>query len=158
MLFMKLEEINLQLKAMRRGFKRRFEPLRILTDSQVEYIHTASLDILENTGVKFESKRALNLLEKSGCSVDYENRVSRFPPYLVEDSIRKAPGSFYVKARIADDDLMFGGNTLYFMPAAGAKLHDEKTGDLTVATIEENHQVWYPAFKQEFIQVVQDFL
>ena len=125
---------------MRRGFKRRFEPLRILTDSQVEYIHTASLDILEKTGVKFESKRALNLLEKSGCSVDYENRVSRFPPYLVEDSIRKAPGSFYVKARIADDDLMFGGNTLYFMPAAGAKLHDAKTGDLTVATIEENNQ------------------
>jgi trimethylamine--corrinoid protein Co-methyltransferase len=125
---------------MRRGFKRKFEPLRILTDSQVEYIHISSLEILEKTGVKFESERALKLLERSGCPVDYERRVARFPSYLVEESIRKAPGSFSVKARIPGDDLMFGGNTLYFMPAAGAKLHDEKTGELTVATLEENHQ------------------
>ena len=44
---------------MRKGFVRKFEPLRILTDTQVEYIHTISLEILEKTGVKFESKRAL---------------------------------------------------------------------------------------------------
>ena len=125
---------------MRRGFKRKFEPLKILTESQVEHIHTASLEILEKTGVKFESERALKLLEKSGCDVDYERRIAKFPSYLIEDSARKAPSSFSVKARIPEDNLSLGGNTLYFMPAAGAKLHNEKTGGLTVATLEENHQ------------------
>jgi len=125
---------------LRQGFTRKLEPLRILTDSQVEHIHNTTLEILEKTGVKLESERALKLLKDSGCKVDFEARVVKFPSYLVEESIRKSPSSFSVKARIPEDDLRLGGSTLYFMPAAGAKLHDEKTGELSVATIEQNNQ------------------
>jgi trimethylamine--corrinoid protein Co-methyltransferase len=50
------------------------------------------------------------------------------------------PSSFSVKARIPEDDLRFGGNTLYFMPAAGARLHNEKTGELSIATLEDNNK------------------
>ena len=124
---------------MRKGFIRKFEPLRILTDSQVEYIHSATLGVLEKTGVKLESDRILKLLKGSGCKVDFETRVVKFPPYLVEESIRRTPSSFSVKARIPEDDLRISTTTLYFMPAAGAKLHDERTGELSVATLEQNN-------------------
>ncbi len=125
---------------MRKGFTRKIEPIRVLSDLQVEELHKATLEILETTGVKYESKRALKLFEESGCSVDYESRIVKFPGYLVEECIRTAPSSFRVKGRFPEDDMRLGGNTLYFMPAAGAKLHDEKTGELSVATLEENNK------------------
>lgn len=125
---------------MRKGFTRKFEPLRILSTTQVEHIHSATLEVLEKTGVKFESNRALKLLKENGCKVDFETKIVKFPPSLVEESIRRAPSSFSVKARIPEDDLRISPTTLYFMPAAGAKLHNEKTGELSVSTLEQNNQ------------------
>jgi len=125
---------------MRRGFSRNFEPVKVLTESQVEAIHRATLDVLEKTGVKFESKGALNLLEKNGCRVDYEERIARIPSFLVEECIRKTPSSFTVKARNSQNDLRIGGNTLYFMSSAGARYTDVTTGEVRQATQEENDQ------------------
>jgi trimethylamine--corrinoid protein Co-methyltransferase len=123
---------------MRRGFRRNFEPVKILTDSQIEAVHRASLDVLEKTGVKFESRRALELLEKNGCTVDYEEKIACFPSFLVEECIRKTPSSFTVKAREKKNDLRVGGNTLYFMSSAGARYTDVRTGEVRMATMEEN--------------------
>ena len=125
---------------MRKGFTRKIVPLKILSDTQVEYIHSTTLEVLEKTGVKFESERALKILKEKGCIVDFSTRIAKFPSWLVEESIRRTPSSFSVKARIPEDDLRLSPASLYFMPAAGAKLHDEKTGDLSVATLEQNNQ------------------
>ena len=67
-----------------KGYTRDFKPLKILSEEQVEAIHRAALDVLEVTGVRFESERALKLLEKSGCRVNYDQRRARFPTGLVE--------------------------------------------------------------------------
>lgn len=64
---------------MQKGFKRNFEPIRILTDSQVEQIHTASLNVLEEVGFKYESQRVLKLLGEHGCVVNYENMIVKIP-------------------------------------------------------------------------------
>ncbi len=125
---------------MRKGFKRSFEPIKVLTDSQVEAIHTATLEVLEKTGIRFESERALKLLEQNGCLVDHETMMARMPGSLVEESIRKTPSSFSVKAREAKNDLRIGGNTLYYMSSAGARYTDVKTGEVRMATQEENDQ------------------
>ena len=93
---------------------------------------------MKKQGSNLKARERLRLLEDHGCIIDHEKRVARFPSYLIEDCIRQAPSSFSVKARIPEDDLRIGGNTLYFMPAAGAKLHDEKTGRLSIATLEQN--------------------
>jgi trimethylamine--corrinoid protein Co-methyltransferase len=125
---------------MRRGFKRNFEPIKVLTDPQVEALHRATLAVLDRTGVKFESERALKLLEQNGCRVDFESHLARIPPWLVEESIRKTPSSFTVRARDPKNDLHFGGNTLYYMSSAGARYTEVKTGEVRMATQEENDQ------------------
>jgi len=38
---------------MAKGFMRRFPPLKILTDEQVEAIHRGTLDVLQETGFWF---------------------------------------------------------------------------------------------------------
>ncbi len=124
---------------MRQGFLRKFNPLKILTDTQIEYIHTTSLEVLESIGVKFNNKKACEFLKNCGCIVDIDRKIVKFPSYLVEESIKKTPSSFSVKARIEEDNLRIGGNRLYFMPAAGARLSDFKTGSLVTPTLEKNN-------------------
>lgn len=124
---------------MQKGFKRNFEPIKILTESQVELIHTASLQVLDEVGFKYESDKALKLLEEHGCRVDYETKIAKIPPSLVEESIRKTPSSFYLRARDPEKSVRFGGNTLYFMNSAGARYTDVETGLVTIPTLEQNN-------------------
>ena len=50
------------------------------------------------TGLKFENDRALKLLKENGCTVDFDTKIVKFPGWLVEESARRAPSSFSVKA------------------------------------------------------------
>jgi trimethylamine--corrinoid protein Co-methyltransferase len=124
---------------MRRGFRRNIETVKVLTDSQIETIHRGTLEVLEETGCKFESERALKLLEKNGCRVDHETRVAKIPSDLIEECIRRCPSSFMVQSRDPENNLLIGGNTLYFMSSLGARLSDIETGEVRVPTMEENN-------------------
>ena len=63
-----------------KGFTRKFKPLEILTEEQIEEIHRGTLEVLWVTGVRFEHERALKLFEKNGCRVDYDEMRVHFPP------------------------------------------------------------------------------
>lgn len=60
---------------------------QLLTEQEINKIHSASLDVLENTGMKIESVEILDALEKKGCAVDREKFYVRFPSKIVEESI-----------------------------------------------------------------------
>jgi len=124
---------------MQNGFKRKFEPLKILTDSQVEQIHTASLNVLDEVGFKYESNKVLKLLEEHGCRVDYKTMIAKIPPSLVEWAIAKTPSSFFLRARDPEKSIRLGGNTIYFMNSAGARYVDIDTGMVTMPTLEQNN-------------------
>jgi trimethylamine---corrinoid protein Co-methyltransferase len=97
-----------------KGFKRKYKPLELLSDEEVEAIHAASIDILKETGVKFESKWALNFLKKNDCMVDENNSIVRFPEGLAEECIRKTPSTFRVKAREEKYDMVYSADTVYY--------------------------------------------
>jgi trimethylamine--corrinoid protein Co-methyltransferase len=122
-----------------KGSARDFTPLWILSEEQVESIHRGSLDILEKTGIRFESERALDLLEQHGCLVDREQRRARIPPGLVEESLEKCPSLFRLKARSAEYDLSVGANTLYWAAFPGMRAIDIDTWETRVPTVEDNH-------------------
>jgi trimethylamine--corrinoid protein Co-methyltransferase len=63
--------------------------LRLLSDSQKEVIHSATLELLRRTGVDVLVPEVRDLLKKAGCWLDGE-RV-RIPPHLIEWAIRTAP-------------------------------------------------------------------
>ena len=112
---------------MLKGFTRNFKPLEILTEPQLEVIHTGTLNVLRETGVRFESERALKLFEKNGCPVDHSNNRVRFPEGLVEECLRRCPSSFRVKARNPKNDMIWGGNTTYFQALSGTRTVDLDT-------------------------------
>ncbi|HET6443564.1 MAG TPA: trimethylamine methyltransferase family protein [candidate division Zixibacteria bacterium] len=123
-----------------RGFMRNFRPLEILTEEQMESIHRGSLDVLEHTGIRFESEKALKLFEKNGCKVDFENKRVRFPPGLVEECLRRCPTSFHLRARNPKNDLnLSANNPTYFCVFPGMRTVDIDTWEPRTPTIEENH-------------------
>ncbi len=122
-----------------RGYLRNIKPLEIFSDEQVEAIHRATLEVLEVTGVRFESDKALQLLKKHDCKVDFEERRVRFPAGLVEECLRKSPSSFRMRARRPANDVHIGGNTLYFSPSPGMRSIDLNTWEQKVPTIQDNH-------------------
>jgi len=119
------------------GFMRNLKPLEILTEEQIEAIHRGTLDVLERTGLRIEHKRALKLLEKNGCYVDYDNNRVRFPPGLVEESLRKCPSSFRMKARNPKHDVIVGGDIVTFITFPGMQTVDLDTWEPRTATKQE---------------------
>ena len=54
--------------------------IRVLSDRDIEKIHQATLTVLEERGVKFPSKRALEAFAEAGARVDFGNQVVKIPP------------------------------------------------------------------------------
>jgi len=67
--------------------------LKILSDEELQRIHLSTLEILENTGVKFLCKKAREIFTDSGLKVD-KDHVVYFPPDVVERCIRSCPPGF----------------------------------------------------------------
>ena len=85
---------------------------RGMTDEQCRLIHTASLEILERTGVLLYYQPAIDLLKKAGCIVE-DNRV-RIPAHLVEWALRAAPSHIRLYDRSGKPALQLGGRISNF--------------------------------------------
>jgi trimethylamine---corrinoid protein Co-methyltransferase len=111
------------------GFKRGFKPLEILTEDQIEQIHQSTLQVLRKTGVAIHDKKALEMLDEAGCIVDYADKRVRFPREIVEDSLKRSPDSFKIKARDNENNIMLDsrGDTTYFSPSCARNILDLDT-------------------------------
>jgi trimethylamine--corrinoid protein Co-methyltransferase len=123
-----------------RGFIRKYKPLEILTNEQVEAIHQGALDVLRETGVRVEHERALKLLADHGCEADFDEERVRIPSWLVEDSLRRCPSSFVVRSRNSKSGVRIGRNSLYFENSIGMKIIDLDTWEPRPATMSEQHE------------------
>jgi trimethylamine--corrinoid protein Co-methyltransferase len=123
---------------MLKGFTRRYPPLEMLSAEETESIHRGALFVLEKTGMRIQHPAARQLLTGGGCSVDDENERVRFPSALVEECLRSVPSHFRIRARDPNQDVMVGGDTLYFMQGMGMKYVDLDTWETRPATAEEH--------------------
>ena len=111
-----------------KGFKRKFNTLKIANENEIEAIRLGTLQVLEETGAVFHGEKALKLFADSGCRVDFENNRVRFPAWLVEDRLAKIPSTFRVKARDPKNDLILGKpDETYFTSSCGMDTVDINT-------------------------------
>jgi trimethylamine--corrinoid protein Co-methyltransferase len=71
----------------------------LLTQDQVERIHEASLEILENVGLLVRNARAREIFARHGALVDAGSQVVRFPRQVVEHFRAAFPPKFTFGAR-----------------------------------------------------------
>lgn len=71
----------------------------LLTQEQVERIHEASLEVLENVGLLVRFEKAREMFARHGCKVDSETQIVTFPRAVVEKYRRMIPPTFTFRGR-----------------------------------------------------------
>ncbi len=112
------------VRPLRPAFRHSFH-----TPEQLDRLKQATLDILEDVGVRFRSAKALAVLAENGARVDPKTRVARFAPELVLDAMAKAPRRFTLGAREPSCDIAVGdGATYCTSDGCGPRIIDPLTG------------------------------
>jgi trimethylamine--corrinoid protein Co-methyltransferase len=88
--------------------------LRFLSEKQLDDLQSATLEIMERTGVKFPSQKALKIFAEHGAQVDWETQIVRLKPDLVFKALSTVPRFFSLGARNPTYDLQLAEGVTYF--------------------------------------------
>ena len=112
---------------------------RPLTDAQVQRIHEAALDALEQIGLSQAPESGVKILTDAGAILGDDGRI-RFPRALVEDMLAKAARNITLYGRDPKHDLHLSGNKVHF-GTAGAAVHvvDLETNTYRDSTAQDLH-------------------
>lgn len=102
-----------------------YKPFEILNDEQLDMLHSTSMRILSELGIKVMSEKAMDLFERAGAIVDRTERIIRADESLIMAAIKSAPHSFTLSSRNPERMLRIGGNSMTFGLVAGPpNVHD----------------------------------
>jgi trimethylamine--corrinoid protein Co-methyltransferase len=87
--------------------------LKMFSPQDIQSLHAATLDVIENAGVRFPSRQALDIWAANGAKVDYETSMVKAPGDLIEQALKKAPPDYPLAARVVSQDLPLDGNHVW---------------------------------------------
>ena len=117
------------------GDRRRGLSVNVFTESELDDVHLATLEILERTGVFVEDDEALDIFKDGGCRIDRETRLVKIPPHVVEDAIRSAPSRYVLYGRDPKNDFVVEpGRVAFTNFSEGIRVIDVETGELRDST------------------------
>lgn len=112
--------------------------MAVLSDEQVRKIHEATLWIIENVGVRFPSKRALEIWAASGAEVDADRMIVKASGQLIETALRRCPPTYPLAARAPEQDLTLDGNHVYLgTDGCGVEVLDIRTGKRRISALQD---------------------
>lgn len=112
--------------------------LSVLSKNEIYQIHNATMDILENVGVKIFDDEALEILHDAGADVNFTNKLCKIPEYLVRETIKDVPKNFYLYGRIDKYKLEIGNGKTYFsMQGTGLYIFDVDRGIYRESTLND---------------------
>ena len=101
----------------------------LLSESQIQDLHLAALEILRRTGIRFHHQGAMDTLRETGAFVSDGNLV-KFPAALVEEAIASAPGRIIMCDRDGEPAVFLEGTKVYFGTGSDClNLLDPETGE-----------------------------
>jgi trimethylamine---corrinoid protein Co-methyltransferase len=104
----------------------------LLDEDQLEAVHNASLELLQEVGVELMGAAARSLFAGAGALVDDETGLVRMPRELVLAALESVPETFVVTPRNAARALEIGGDRIAFGLVAGPPtVHDRIRGRRT---------------------------
>jgi trimethylamine--corrinoid protein Co-methyltransferase len=81
---------------------------QMLSEDDINNIHSSTLEILETTGVVVTHRGVIDLLVDAGCVVNLNTRNVNIPEKLVEQCLKTTPSAFIMAGRNQKDDLQIG--------------------------------------------------
>ena len=108
--------------------------LQFHSEEELDGLRTATLWVLENVGVRFPSRPALELLAANGAHVESASQVVRFPPDLVLRAMADVPRHFLLGARNRALDLQLQTGLTFFCNDGCGTLMREADGSSRPST------------------------
>ena len=94
----------------------------LLSSEEIKKLKNGTFQLLEEVGVQFPSRKALEIFADHGADVDMAKQIVRIPGDLVEKAMSSAPRSFLLAGREERFDLLLDGNNTYIC-TAGTGVH-----------------------------------
>jgi len=104
--------------------------LNSFSDDELDEIHQATLEVLENTGIFVENREALDVFDGAGAEIDYKTKIVKIPPNVVDDAIRSAPSKITLAGRTPENDKVLENGRVHFTNfSEGVEIIDPYTGE-----------------------------
>jgi trimethylamine---corrinoid protein Co-methyltransferase len=101
-----------------RSLKHRFPPTPVVSEDELESIHNASMQVLEEIGIDFMHEGARAILKQAGADVRTGVERVRFDRNMILEAIKTCPTEFTLHARNAERNVKIGGKNLVFAQVA----------------------------------------
>jgi trimethylamine--corrinoid protein Co-methyltransferase len=110
----------------------------LLTQAELESLKGGTLGLLNDVGVHFPSRRALEIFSDHGAQVDWETEIVHISPDLVEKAMSTAPRSFVLGGREERFDLLLDGSCSYLATdGTGVHVIDLETREMRASRKED---------------------
>ena len=108
----------------------------LLSKSEEDLIHDKSIECLRDVGIRVDSESVLELLEKEGASVDYENQLAKIPAKMVNQALETVPKEITLCGRDPKHDLEFPAKLYPYATTNGLApfVNDYETGEYRYST------------------------
>lgn len=93
---------------------------KVLNDNELYDIHLATLEVLEEVGVRVEYKPALELMADCGCRVDFDNRIVQIPEHVLRKALSTAPSRFTLYGKTPEFDVKVDTQGIYTIGGSSA--------------------------------------
>ncbi len=95
-----------------------FPPMNIFSEDRIDAIHTASLNVLEELGIRVLLPEAVEIYRQAGARISDDNMV-HIGRDMVEAALETAPARIPLRAGRREKDLCLELGALVFQPGAG---------------------------------------
>jgi trimethylamine---corrinoid protein Co-methyltransferase len=120
------------------GARSRGLSVNVFTESELDDVHLATLEVLERSGVFVEAQDARDIFKDGGCRVDEDSRMVRIPPHVVEEAIASSPSKYVLCGRDPRNDfLMEPGRVAFTNFSEGIRVIDIDTGEYRESTLQD---------------------
>lgn len=93
---------------------------KVLSDSDLHDIHVATLEILEEVGVRVEYRPALELMSDCGCRVDFKERIVKIPEHVLRKALSTTPSFFTLYGKTPEFDVKVDTQRIYTIGGSSA--------------------------------------
>src|SRR3970040_1878270 len=91
--------------------------MRLISDDEVERVHSSALELLEDIGMDVMNPEARDLYRSAGAKVDGER--TRIGREIIAEALGTAPSEFTMHCRNPGRNIRMGANWIAFWPVGG---------------------------------------
>lgn len=103
----------------------RLNKISVLSKDEIETIHSFTIELLENIGIKIDCEETRNLLKEYGAEVEQNSDFVKFPESFIKEKLKLVPNSFNLYGPDGTYTLDVNTQNVHFLPiGAPVKMYD----------------------------------